>query len=125
MFWDIPELGKGKSNVLLLNILYLLQTRVISYVYMYLHLTKEPSDLQLALCTVSYLHRLFITHGGLQSMQEAVYHGVPLIGIPLVWDQGANIELGKRHGFALDIDLLTISEKVILETVRKILHDEQ
>lgn len=92
---------------------------------MYLHLTKEPSDLQLALCTVSYLHRLFITHGGLQSMQEAVYHGVPLIGIPLVWDQGANIELGKRHGFALDIDLLTISEKVILETVRKILHDEQ
>ena len=31
--------------------------------------------------------RLFLTHGGLFSNQEAVYHGVPFIGLPVFADQ--------------------------------------
>lgn len=28
----------------------------------------------------------FISHGGANSIQEALYYGKPLIGIPLAWD---------------------------------------
>jgi len=31
--------------------------------------------------------RLFITHGGLMGVQEAIYHAVPLLGIPFGNDQ--------------------------------------
>ena len=31
--------------------------------------------------------RLFITHGGLMGVQEAIYHAVPLLGLPFGNDQ--------------------------------------
>lgn len=36
--------------------------------------------------------RAFITHGGLLGTQEAVYFGIPMIGIPLFGDQHVNIQ---------------------------------
>ena len=35
--------------------------------------------------------RVFVTHGGLLSLQEAVYHQTPLVGVPLGNDQKLNI----------------------------------
>ncbi|RXG73606.1 putative UDP-glucuronosyltransferase ugt-60 [Armadillidium vulgare] len=36
--------------------------------------------------------RLYITHGGILSIQEATYYGVPIVGIPVFADQKGNIE---------------------------------
>ncbi|KAL7637154.1 UNVERIFIED_CONTAM: hypothetical protein RMT77_011866 [Armadillidium vulgare] len=44
--------------------------------------------------------RLFITHGGLFSTQEATYHGVPIIGMPLFADQFSNMREAEREGWA-------------------------
>lgn len=35
--------------------------------------------------------RLFVTHGGMNGLMEAVYHGVPVLGIPLFGDQIENM----------------------------------
>ncbi|KAK3872032.1 hypothetical protein Pcinc_022865 [Petrolisthes cinctipes] len=43
--------------------------------------------------------RLFITHGGLLSLQEATYHGVPVLGFPVNIDQKHNLNQAQREGW--------------------------
>lgn len=52
---------------------------------------------------------LFITHGGMLSIIEAVNFGVPIIGIPIYTDQFININrvvnkgFGRRANFGQDL----------------------
>ncbi|XP_050735242.1 UDP-glycosyltransferase UGT5-like [Eriocheir sinensis] len=43
--------------------------------------------------------QLFITHGGLLSTQEASYHGVPVLGLPVAVDQHQNMKRAQREGW--------------------------
>eukprot|EP00775_Hariotina_reticulata_P009159 gene9159-9325_t len=40
----------------------------------------------------------FVTQGGYLSMQEAGYHGVPVVGIPLTLGQGELVQHAEDHG---------------------------
>lgn len=55
--------------------------------------------------------KLFITQGGLLSTTESVYHGKPIIGVPVLGDQHLNIAKAVQSGFALRIDFETITQK--------------
>ena len=37
--------------------------------------------------------RLFVSQLGMVSLQEAVYHGVPILGLPLTYEQGLNSDI--------------------------------
>ena len=67
--------------------------------------------------------RAFITHGGIHSIQEAVYFAVPIIGIPRFYDQNQNVNIlvNKKMGIQLSSD--KINEKSLDEALMKILHD--
>ncbi|ODM94715.1 UDP-glucuronosyltransferase 2A3 [Orchesella cincta] len=67
--------------------------------------------------------KLFISHGGLLSTQEATYHGVPVLGIPLFVDQDINMKQAEAHGYALKLELLDITEEYLENAINRMLNN--
>ena len=65
--------------------------------------------------------RMFITKGGLLSIHETVYHGVPVIAIPIFVDQDSNIQRAVEHGFALKLELNEITEASVTNLIHRML----
>ncbi|XP_063706100.1 UDP-glycosyltransferase UGT5-like [Culicoides brevitarsis] len=65
--------------------------------------------------------KLFITQGGLQSMDETLARGVPVVVIPFFADQDTNAQKMESYGMGkrLDVNHLTVEsfEKTILEVI--------
>jgi glucuronosyltransferase len=55
--------------------------------------------------------KVFITQGGVQSTDEAVDSGVPLIGIPMMGDQFYNVKRYTDLGVGLNIDILNLEKE--------------
>lgn len=62
-----------------------------------------------------------MTHGGLMGTLEAIYYGVPLVGIPLYYDQPSNIASYVKKNIAVGIDLNEITEKTFTNSLNEIL----
>ncbi|XP_059470072.1 UDP-glucosyltransferase 2-like [Neocloeon triangulifer] len=69
--------------------------------------------------------KLFITHGGLLGAQEAMYHGVPIIGIPVFGDQKLNVNRAVNSGYGLRLDLFNITKDSALRAIKKALTDKR
>lgn len=67
--------------------------------------------------------RLFITHGGIHSLEEATYNALPIIGIPFFGDQYTNMRLAERNGIGKMVDHVDINEKSLLSAINEILSD--
>nr|XP_022906517.1 UDP-glucuronosyltransferase 2B15-like [Onthophagus taurus] len=65
--------------------------------------------------------KLFITHCGWLSIQEAIYHGVPLIGIPVFIDHHNNAAkiLSKTIGKTLDYK--SLNSRILHESIREVI----
>ncbi|XP_059058834.1 UDP-glycosyltransferase UGT5-like [Achroia grisella] len=68
--------------------------------------------------------KLFITHGGLQSTQEAIAAAVPLLGMPLNIDQFYNVETYIKLKIGLRADLKTLTKEQFRHGVNTILKDK-
>jgi glucuronosyltransferase len=65
--------------------------------------------------------KLFITHGGMGSVVESKFNGVPIIGIPFFGDQMGNVAAAVEEGWALHVDFADISEATLLAAIDEIL----
>ncbi|KIH56445.1 UDP-glucoronosyl and UDP-glucosyl transferase [Ancylostoma duodenale] len=64
---------------------------------------------------------LFITHGGMNSMLEAMFHGKPMILIPLFGDQQLNSKNVMRIGTGALIERSTLNKKTLTDAIQRTL----
>merc|ERR1719153_221947 len=62
--------------------------------------------------------RVFVTHGGLLSLQEALYHKTPLVGIPLGNDQKPNMLRAQSRGYALLCDWGSLTTTSLVSSIQ-------
>ncbi|CAB1427887.1 unnamed protein product [Pleuronectes platessa] len=67
--------------------------------------------------------RLFITHGGQNSLLQAVYHAVPVLGIPLFGDQFDNVVRAETKGLGLSISPTHITRELLSSAVQTLIQD--
>lgn len=65
--------------------------------------------------------KAFITHGGLLSMFETVYHGVPIVTIPIFCDHDANAAKAEVDGYAKKLDLKTLTPEKLYNAIREVI----
>ncbi|XP_010601958.1 UDP-glucuronosyltransferase 2B15 isoform X2 [Fukomys damarensis] len=66
--------------------------------------------------------RAFVTHGGANGVYEAIYHGIPMVGIPLFAEQHDNVAHMKAKGVAVKVEFMTISSTELLNALKKVLN---
>lgn len=69
--------------------------------------------------------KVFITHGGLLSSIESVYHRVPIIGIPLFGEQYIHVDNAVRVGRGIRVDYENITEVSMLWALNEVLNNSK
>ncbi|XP_073322704.1 UDP-glucuronosyltransferase 2A2-like isoform X1 [Pagrus major] len=68
--------------------------------------------------------RAFITHGGTNGIYEAIYHGVPMVGIPLFGDQPDNMVHMKAKGVATTVELNFMKTEDLRDAINTVINDK-
>uniref|UniRef100_A0A3Q2V6F6 UDP-glucuronosyltransferase n=1 Tax=Haplochromis burtoni TaxID=8153 RepID=A0A3Q2V6F6_HAPBU len=68
--------------------------------------------------------RAFITHGGTNGIYEAIYHGVPMVGIPMFLDQPDNMIHMKEKGAAVILNLNYVTAEDLRDAVNTVIDDK-
>lgn len=79
-------------------------------------------------CGINIVHpkvKLFISHGGISGLYEAVDAGVPIIGFPLFYDQPRNMEKLVDAGMAISLDFMSISKDKLIRAISEIVNNEK
>ena len=63
--------------------------------------------------------RLFITHGGQLSLLEAVTRGIPVVGIPVFFDQYLNMARAVSAGYGLKINFNNITTESLTWAIQE------
>ncbi len=66
---------------------------------------------------------VFVSHGGMNSLSEALHAGVPLVLVPQANDQFPLSELMERQGVAVVLRGAALCPKALRETTDRVLHD--
>ncbi|XP_049941703.1 UDP-glucosyltransferase 2-like [Schistocerca serialis cubense] len=65
--------------------------------------------------------KFFMTHGGMMSLQESLYNGVPLLGFPIFGDQTPNLLKGQENGYAIMLKFSNLTEESLGWAVNEML----
>ncbi|XP_046721045.1 UDP glucuronosyltransferase 5 family, polypeptide F1 isoform X1 [Silurus meridionalis] len=66
--------------------------------------------------------KVFVSHGGTNGILEAIYHGTPIVGLPVVFDQHDNLARMKYKGVAQVIDIATLNENEFHKALQEVIN---
>ncbi|KAH8277056.1 hypothetical protein KR026_004439 [Drosophila bipectinata] len=66
--------------------------------------------------------KIFICHGGMLSIMEAVYYGKPLLGLPIFYDQSRNFEVLVDDGMALVMNINSFSGEELKISIESLIN---
>ncbi|KAB0792797.1 hypothetical protein PPYR_14756 [Photinus pyralis] len=69
--------------------------------------------------------KLFITHGGLQSINEAIHFGVPMVGMPIFADQQQNVHLIVSRGCGLSANYRNLDRAGFEKTINEVIDNSR
>ncbi|MED6231996.1 hypothetical protein ATANTOWER_017119 [Ataeniobius toweri] len=67
--------------------------------------------------------KVFVAHGGTNGVQEAIYYGVPVLGIPLFFDQYDNLLRLQERGAAKIIQLADVNGPNFEKAIKELLYN--
>ena len=67
--------------------------------------------------------RAFIAHCGTNGIYEAIYPGIPVVGIPIFGDQFGNIARLKAKGAAVEVDLQAMTSSDLLNALKEVINN--
>ncbi|KAM3592339.1 uncharacterized protein V6R79_016890 [Siganus canaliculatus] len=67
--------------------------------------------------------KAFVAHCGTNGVYEAIYHGVPVLGVPLLFDQFENCLRLDERGAAKVIDVATLTRQSFREAIHAVIHE--
>ncbi|KAI8515626.1 UDP-glucuronosyltransferase 2A1 [Branchiostoma belcheri] len=65
--------------------------------------------------------KAFVSHCGYNGVAEAMYHGVPLVGMPLFSDQHDNIARMVARGMAVSLDIHTVTSEEVYQAITAVI----
>ena len=68
--------------------------------------------------------KLFITHSGHNGQSEALYHGVPMVCMPLLFEQFHNALRVERHEYGVSVNIYDFAPEQLVEAIRRVLSSE-
>lgn len=69
--------------------------------------------------------RVFITHGGTHSALEAIYYGIPIIGIPFVGEQYIHVNNAVKHGYGILLEYNNVTATSLTWAIEEILNNNK
>lgn len=67
--------------------------------------------------------KLFISHGGANSILEAKYYGVPMLIIPIYGEQMTNMEVAVHQKFAQVLHMYNFTEPIVTAVIKEMLEN--
>uniref|UniRef100_A0A1B6DR56 UDP-glucuronosyltransferase n=1 Tax=Clastoptera arizonana TaxID=38151 RepID=A0A1B6DR56_9HEMI len=67
--------------------------------------------------------KVFITHGGMLSIEEAIHFGVPLLGFPFFGDQPMNLAFVEQKSIGLKMEFEDITYKTFKRSLKELLNN--
>ncbi|KAG0713353.1 UDP-glucuronosyltransferase 1-1 [Chionoecetes opilio] len=68
--------------------------------------------------------RLFITHGGLLSTLESMYHGVSVLGMPVFADQHTNMMEVEQNGWGKVLHWSELTPETLRQKISEVINDK-